>query len=68
MSGEQTNVDVDQNEDKDKITTKNIIKKIRKSLKDLAMKDEISFLSILNTNETQKELGLLNKTSDQLCA
>jgi len=67
-SDEQTNVDVNQNEDKNKTATKNIIKKIRKSLKDLTVKDEISFSSISNINETQKELSLLNEISDQLCA
>jgi hypothetical protein len=68
VSDEQTNVDVNQNEDEDKLATKNIIKKIRKGLKDLTVKDEISFPPTSNINETQKELGLLNETSDQLCA
>ncbi len=68
VSGEQTNAGVNQNEDEDKLATKNITKKIRKGLKDLAVEDEISFPPTPKTNETQKELGLPDETSDQLCA
>ena len=68
MSDEQTNADVNQNEDENKLATKNIIRKIRKNLKNLTVKDKISFSSISNINKTQKELSLLDETSVQLCA